>query len=94
MTISRGQFRPGTVLALTMNYYDYYTSGGSWDLANTRNILFYETGAERVNNLASDTFVPGAVADHLTSAGGVLINGGQMSILRWLEAGALQVMAR
>jgi uncharacterized protein (TIGR03790 family) len=74
--------------ALTMNYYDYYTSGGSWDLANTRNILFYETGAERVNNLASDTFVPGAVADHLTSAGGVLINGGQMSILRWLEAGA------
>jgi uncharacterized protein (TIGR03790 family) len=74
--------------ALTMNYYDYYANGGSWDLANTRNILFYETGAERVNNLASDTFVPGAVADHLTSTGGVLINGGQMSILRWLEAGA------
>jgi uncharacterized protein (TIGR03790 family) len=74
--------------ALTMNYYDYYTNGGSWDLANTRNILFYETGAEQVNNLASNTYVPGAVADHLTSAGGVLINSGQMSILRWLEAGA------
>jgi uncharacterized protein (TIGR03790 family) len=74
--------------ALTMNYYDYYTDGGSWDLANTRNILFYETGIGSVHNLASNTYVPGAVADHLTSAGGDLINSGQMSILRWLEAGA------
>lgn len=32
--------------------------------------------------------MPGAVADHLTSAGGVLVDGGQMSSLKWLEAGA------
>ena len=28
------------------------------------------------------------MADHLTSAGGKLVNGKQMSALRWLEAGA------
>jgi uncharacterized protein (TIGR03790 family) len=32
--------------------------------------------------------MPGAVADHLTSFGGDLLGNGQMSVLRWLEAGA------
>ena len=36
----------------------------------------------------SNQFVSGAIADHLTSVGGVLFGGSQMSILRWLEAGA------
>jgi uncharacterized protein (TIGR03790 family) len=74
--------------ALTMHYYDYYTNGKLWDLANRADILFYETGVARVNNLASNRYVPGAVADHLISSGGVLFNNDQMSILRWLEAGA------
>jgi hypothetical protein len=33
-------------------------------------------------------FLPGAVADHLTSFGGCLTDSHQMSALRWLEAGA------
>jgi hypothetical protein len=74
--------------ALTMKYYDYYSNGRSGDLANSPSILFYETGAARVNNIMTNRYVPGAVADHLTSTGGVLFDGDQMSILRWLEAGA------
>jgi uncharacterized protein (TIGR03790 family) len=34
------------------------------------------------------TFLPGALADHLTSLGGDLLGQGQMSSLRWLDAGA------
>lgn len=45
-------------------------------------------GASAVSKLASNRFLPGAVADHLTSFGGDLLGGGQMSSLRWLEAGA------
>ena len=52
-------------------------------------IMFYFTGLTRVHQLESNTFLPGAIADHLTSAGGKLrINGRQMSSLRWLQAGA------
>jgi hypothetical protein len=54
--------------------------------------MFYFTGLTRVEELSSLTFLPGAVADHLTSAGGritpVSRPGSQMSSLRWLEAGA------
>jgi uncharacterized protein (TIGR03790 family) len=32
--------------------------------------------------------LPGAVADHLTSAGGVLTGSKQMSSIEWLKAGA------
>jgi uncharacterized protein (TIGR03790 family) len=51
-------------------------------------VMFYFTGAARVPELASYHFRPGAVADHLTSFGGMLTNSPQMSSLRWLEAGA------
>jgi len=52
-------------------------------------ILFYFTGAVRVKGLETLRFRPGAIADHLTSAGGALTErGGQMSALEWLEAGA------
>lgn len=52
-------------------------------------IMFYFTGLRRVDNLDSNTFLPGAIADHLTSFGGVLDgSGGQMSSLEWLQAGA------
>jgi len=57
-------------------------------IKNKPDVLFYFTGIIRVDNLASLGFVPGAIADHLTSAGGVLESDGQMSSLRWLEAGA------
>lgn len=51
-------------------------------------VLFYFTGMMQVAKLTSNTFVPGAIADHLTSAGGQLTDSAQMSSLRWLEAGA------
>jgi len=51
-------------------------------------VLFYFTGVKQVEALDSNHFLPGAIADHLTSAGGVLFGGRQMSALAWLEAGA------
>lgn len=51
-------------------------------------VLFYFTGSIWVDDLPSLRFLPGAIADHLTSAGGVLDGKDQMSSLRWLEAGA------
>jgi len=57
-------------------------------LKNTSDILFYFTGKVSVPYLDTLQFVPGAIADHLTSAGGRLTGSRQMSALRWLEAGA------
>lgn len=51
-------------------------------------IMFYQTGLVRVPKLDTLHFLPGALADHLTSSGGDLLGTGQMSSLRWLEAGA------
>jgi uncharacterized protein (TIGR03790 family) len=48
----------------------------------------YFTGAIRVEELARIHFLPGAPADHLTSAGGVLAESGQMPVLDWLRQGA------
>ncbi|HEY2679119.1 MAG TPA: TIGR03790 family protein [Steroidobacteraceae bacterium] len=48
----------------------------------------YFTGASQVEELERIQFLPGAVADHLTSAGGVLYGGNQMSALEWLKQGA------
>ena len=59
-------------------------------IANRDDVMFYFTGLRTVPDLNTLDFLPGAIADHLTSFGGQLINGksGQMSSLRWLEAGA------
>ena len=57
-------------------------------LTGKKDVLFYITGMKQVEKIDSNQFVNGAIADHLTSTGGVLFNGRQMSILRWLEAGA------
>jgi uncharacterized protein (TIGR03790 family) len=51
-------------------------------------VMFYFTGATHVPWLDTLRFLPGALADHLTSQGGRLEGTGQMSALRWLEAGA------
>jgi uncharacterized protein (TIGR03790 family) len=59
------------------------------DVHDRTDILFYFTGATTVPALTSNRFLPGAVADHLTSFAGMLTaDSGQMSSLRWLEAGA------
>jgi len=57
-------------------------------LRDKADVLFYFTGLRKVSGIDSNRFLPGAIADHLTSTGGVLIGSRQMSSLRWLEAGA------
>ena len=57
-------------------------------LRDRRDVLFYFTGLPVVAGLESLRFRPGAIADHLTSSGGVLTGQSQMSALRWLQAGA------
>jgi uncharacterized protein (TIGR03790 family) len=56
-------------------------------IEDKRDVMFYFTGLTQVPNIDHNTYLPGAMADHLTSAGGVLFDGGQMSILKWIEAG-------
>jgi uncharacterized protein (TIGR03790 family) len=73
--------------ALRLTYYDYLANGGRSEVKNARDILFYETGIANVASLSTNTYVPGALADHLTSGGGDLFGTAQMSALRWLEAG-------
>jgi len=61
-------------------------------LEGARDIMVYQTGMAQVAKLETLDFLPGALADHLTSFGGDLLGSGQMSgqmsSLRWLEAGA------
>ncbi|MRR59142.1 MAG: TIGR03790 family protein [Deltaproteobacteria bacterium] len=57
-------------------------------IENRQDVLFYFTGLAVVPKLDTLRFLPGALADHLTSAGGQLTGSSQMSSLRWLEAGA------
>lgn len=76
--------RPDT---LTMTYLDHSTNGGRSEVKNAANILFYQTGSANVSGLNTNRYVPGALADHLTSNGGNLFGTEQMSALRWLEAG-------
>ena len=58
------------------------------ELRDAGDVLFYFIGKDRVEGLETLGFLPGAIADHLTSAGGEMPDSGQMSALRWLEAGA------
>jgi len=48
----------------------------------------YFTGVARVEELRQIHFRPGAIADHLTSSGGVLAGDEQMSALAWIQQGA------
>lgn len=73
--------------ALRMTYYDRSRPGGPSEVKNTKDILFYETGLANISSLNTNTYVPGALADSLTSGGGDLFGSNQTSALRWLEAG-------
>jgi uncharacterized protein (TIGR03790 family) len=48
----------------------------------------YFTGAAHVEELPRIRFRDGAIADHLTSTGGILEGGHQMSAVSWLKQGA------
>jgi uncharacterized protein (TIGR03790 family) len=56
---------------------------------NASRVLMYLTGITQVESLDTIQFLPGALADHLTSFGGVLDKPhGQMTVLSWIDAGA------
>ncbi len=78
----------GSVLKL--NYVDNSLGAGSANsLSGKTGVLFYLTGLASVANLGTLQFRPGALADTLTSTGGLLPSGGsQMPVTAWLEAGA------
>ncbi|MBL8349058.1 MAG: TIGR03790 family protein [Burkholderiaceae bacterium] len=71
------------------HYLDASAAGSARELVNQTGLLFYFTGLARPTQAASNHFLPGAVADHLTSFGGYLPTGkGQMPVTEWLAAGA------
>ncbi|MDQ5926746.1 TIGR03790 family protein [Aquabacterium sp.] len=58
-------------------------------LHNADRVLVYLTGRTQVEHLDTIDFVPGALADHLTSFGGALdTTHDQMTVLSWIDAGA------
>lgn len=57
-------------------------------IAKKTDVMFYFTGLKNVPDIDTNTYLPGAVADHLTSTGGVLTGSDQMNILDWITAGA------
>ena len=51
-------------------------------------MFLYQTGLVRMDTIDKAQWLPGALADHLTSSGGQLLGNTQMSVLDWLESGA------
>jgi uncharacterized protein (TIGR03790 family) len=50
-------------------------------------VMFYFTGLQKVKYINTNKYMPGAIADHLTSSGGQLFEDAQMSMLDWVDAG-------
>lgn len=77
---------------LNINYID--NAGGQLGdfVVAQSNLMFYLTGLATVPRIDSHQWLPGAVADHLTSLAGVTELGGpslgQMPATAWLQAGA------
>jgi uncharacterized protein (TIGR03790 family) len=73
---------------LQIEYTDNADGSGSDTIEGAAAVMFYFTGLASVAGIETNAYVPGAIADHLTSFGGQVPQSGQMSALRWLEAGA------
>jgi uncharacterized protein (TIGR03790 family) len=74
---------------LNVVFRDASTDASQELLVGVNDILGYQTGLTHIGSLDTLTFRPGALADHLTSYGGILDgSGGQMSIVDWLNNGA------
>lgn len=57
-------------------------------IKNQGSVMFYFTGQTQIDFMLTNTYLPGAIADHLTSSGGVLASyNAQMPASRWLDAG-------
>ena len=83
-TVSDWNYQGG----LALQYIDNSGGGGLDYIENKTDVLFYFTGLASVPSIETNTYRPGAVADHLTSYGGQVPTSGQMSIVAWLQAGA------
>ena len=57
-------------------------------IAGRDDVMFYFTGMVHVPHIRENRFLPGAIADHLTSAGGIMSGSKQMNIMEWIKAGA------
>lgn len=73
---------------LALLFIDNADGSGSNVVESANDVVLYFTGLADVPGIATNTYLPGAMADHLTSFGGQVPESGQMSALRWLEAGA------
>ena len=74
---------------VTVHLVDNSAGTGSDFVARQNGVMFYLTGLPQVAEIRTNGYLPGAVADHLTSWGGVLPDGnGQMPATEWLAAGA------
>lgn len=73
---------------LVLTYLDNADGVGLDYIEDTADVLFYFTGLASVPQIATNTYLPGAMADHLTSYGGEVPTSSQMSAVAWLEAGA------
>lgn len=72
-----------------LHYLDASAPGAAQELSGYGDLMFYFTGAAKLQQLRSNHFLPGALADHLTSFGGLLPDAkGQMPATDWLAAGA------
>jgi uncharacterized protein (TIGR03790 family) len=59
------------------------------DATPLNRVILLQTGVVQQPAIDREQWLPGALADHLTSFGGQLMDGsGQMSVLDWLESGA------
>jgi uncharacterized protein (TIGR03790 family) len=82
----RSRFYPGVLLMQSDRFAFELIEANT--LRHRTDVMFYFTGLAEVPEIDTNHFLPGAIADHLTSTGGQLTGSGQMSSLRWLEAGA------
>ena len=73
---------------LTMTYVDNADGSGDNVIRDAEGVMFYFTGLASVADIETNTYLPGAIADHLTSFGGQVPTSGQMSCVAWLAAGA------
>lgn len=73
---------------ITWQYIDNSAGAATNLVSGQSDVMFHFTGLARVAQLDSNRYLPGAVADHLTSYGGRLPDAsGQMPVTDWLSAG-------
>ena len=86
------RLRTSNVPRLKINDIDNASGLGIDFISNQGGVRFYLTGLAAVPEIATDTYLPGDVADHLSSLAGMTepgaSSGGQMAATAWLRAGA------